>query len=113
MTVKRTKNPAPGEKAFVVFSELDVKEATVLQYEEHPLPGACDLTTEFLMLDIPGMGVCPLTRHSILPAEEDAEWCLIESNGDMVEIVFEHVDIMIGPAELIRLMESHVQSHKT
>jgi hypothetical protein len=93
----------PGEKALVAFSETDIREATVVQYEEQTLPGACDLGTEFLMLDIPGLGVQPLTRHNIA-SDEDAEWCLTEAGERMVEIVFEQTDILIGPLELFRYL---------
>lgn len=86
--VGRTANPVPGQKIIVSLSEDDLRESTVIQYDEHPIPGSCDLTTEFVMVDIPGLGHRCLTRHSILP-ESEQMWHLGDEFDIMVEVTWE------------------------
>jgi hypothetical protein len=94
----RTRNPIAGEKALVAFSSTGIVRvpATVVQYEEHPIPGSCDMTTEYLMLDIQGFGVTTLTRHSILP-EAEQEWN-VQDSIDMVTVEWEETN----PALILR-----------
>jgi hypothetical protein len=80
-------NPKPGDRLLVAFADDNIQAATVLQYEEVPLPGACDMATEYLMLDIEGYGNHTLTRHSILP-ETDQEWCVTTLEDEPMVYVF-------------------------
>lgn len=79
------RNPVVGETLGLSFSEDDVREAVVLMHTEDVVPGACDLSTEFMMVDIAGSGVHSLTRHSIKP-DTDQEWCITTMDDAMVEV---------------------------
>ncbi len=87
MNMPTVRDPKPGQRIGLSFSEDDVRDGTILQYEEVPIEGSCDLTTEYMMVDIPGKGAVCLTRHSIKP-EVDQEWN-VEDSTDMVTVLWD------------------------
>lgn len=78
------RHPRIGEELIVGFSETDLRSAIVMAHSEmEAWPGACDMTTEFLIIKI-GAEELSLTRHSILP-EEEQDWN-IDGTCQMVTI---------------------------
>lgn len=101
----RTTDPKRGDLVDIKFPDGHQEVGEVLEYQEDSLPGACDLTTECLMLRIPGHSKPqPLIRHSIFP-EEQQEWCAEHMPGTpMLTLAFRET-YYLKPTDVLALVQ--------